>query len=272
MSGHYDRLIRQTEDALVQGAQNLLVGSTREIRAPNAPGKQCVPGDQLLFERKVNTNASFGVAGCVDDLSFDLSGAYAIGLPNAAIDFDFPRSRHADPRRLHIEHLQQCIVILVQENGCPGCGAQLCRTADMIDVGVRDDDLLDLELVLVDEPENLSDVVPGIDDDGLARRLVANDGAVALQRANGKDLVDHNDILVVRRATEFAQQKRSSSRGDSFGNLEYATSKDSAAMPGLTEAGVDSQAANSYCSASRPTVPIPKNSTRRYAERQKSRA
>jgi hypothetical protein len=35
------------------------------------------------------------------------------------------------------------------------------------------------------------DIVAGIDHDGLARELVAEDGAVALQQADGKDLVNH---------------------------------------------------------------------------------
>jgi hypothetical protein len=38
-------------------------------------------------------------------------------------------------------------------------------------------------------------LVAGIDDDGLARLLVAQNGAVALQRADGKGLDDHGSIL-----------------------------------------------------------------------------
>ena len=40
-----------------------------------------------------------------------------------------------------------------------------------------------------------ADLVAGIDDDGFAGFLVAQDGAVALQRADGKGLEDHGFIV-----------------------------------------------------------------------------
>jgi len=65
----------------------------------------------------------------------------------------------------------------------------------VVDVGVSDNDLFDLEVVLADEREQIFDVVAGIDDHGFARRLVADDGAVALQRADGENFVDHGSIV-----------------------------------------------------------------------------
>ena len=50
---------------------------------------------------------------------------------------------------------------------------------------------LTVRLCLRDEGEYVLNLVPRIDDHGLARGLVANDGTVALQRADGKDFVDH---------------------------------------------------------------------------------
>jgi len=38
----------------------------------------------------------------------------------------------------------------------------------VVDVGVGDDDLLDLQVVLLDQRNDLFDVVTGIDDDGFA--------------------------------------------------------------------------------------------------------
>ena len=61
----------------------------------------------------------------------------------------------------------------------------------MVDVGVGDDDLLDGELVLCEQGNDAGDVVAGIDDEGLAGGFVAEDGAVALEHADGKDFVDH---------------------------------------------------------------------------------
>ena len=56
---------------------------------------------------------------------------------------------------------------------------------DVVDVGVGYEDLTDGELVLVEESEDAGDVVAGIDDDGLAGGFVAEDGAVALEEADG---------------------------------------------------------------------------------------
>jgi hypothetical protein len=64
----------------------------------------------------------------------------------------------------------------------------------VIDVGVSDDDLLHFQLVLADDGENVFNVVARIDDHGLVRGLIADDRAVTLQRAYGKDLVDHDSF------------------------------------------------------------------------------
>ncbi len=66
-----------------------------------------------------------------------------------------PGRAHADPRGLLIEHFEQVIIVLVEQNGSAGCGTKFHRSADMIDVGVGDDDLFDLQIVLADESERM---------------------------------------------------------------------------------------------------------------------
>ena len=99
---------------------------------------------------------------------------------------------HAEPRSLHVEHLQQRVVILIEQDRRAGQRAQLHRSADVIDVGVGDDDLLHLQFMLADDGENVFNVVARIDDHGFMRGLIADDRAVALQRADGKDLMYHS--------------------------------------------------------------------------------
>lgn len=65
----------------------------------------------------------------------------------------------------------------------------------MVDVRVRDDDMLHLQVVFADDGEYVVDVVAGVDDHRFTRSLVANNRAVALQRADGKNLVDHIGIV-----------------------------------------------------------------------------
>src|SRR6266536_2472184 len=62
-------------------------------------------------------------------------------------------------------------------------------------MGVCDHNLFDLEVVFADERENFLNVVARVDDQGFASGFVANDGAVALQRADGENFVDHGFIV-----------------------------------------------------------------------------
>jgi hypothetical protein len=48
---------------------------------------------------------------------------------------------------------------------------------------------------LPDDGKNIVHVVARIDDHGFVRSFIANHGAVTLQRADGKDLMDHDLIF-----------------------------------------------------------------------------
>ena len=65
----------------------------------------------------------------------------------------------------------------------------------MIDVSVGDDDLAQVEAMLLQPGENLWNVISRIDNDGFTRNLVAQDGAVAMERADWKAFKDHDYIL-----------------------------------------------------------------------------
>jgi hypothetical protein len=65
----------------------------------------------------------------------------------------------------------------------------------MINVGVRNDDLLYLQIVFLDQGENVVNVIARIDDHGLVRSFVADNRAVALERTDGNNFVDHRSIV-----------------------------------------------------------------------------
>ena len=50
---------------------------------------------------------------------------------------------------------------------------------------------LTVSLWVAEQGQDSGDVVAGVDDDGFVGGFVSEDGAVALQRADGEDLVDH---------------------------------------------------------------------------------
>jgi hypothetical protein len=98
---------------------------------------------------------------------------------------------------LRVEHFQKCVIVLVEQDECAGGGAEFHGSSDVIDVGMGDDDLLDLQVVLADHREDVINIISRVDDHGFAGGLVADDGAVALQRADGEDFVDHGFIVQI---------------------------------------------------------------------------
>ena len=69
------------------------------------------------------------------------------------------------------------------------------RSAYVVDVSVGDDNLPQSETMLLQPGEDLRNVVSGIDDEGVMRTLIAQDGANAAQRSDGKTFEDHVPIL-----------------------------------------------------------------------------
>src|SRR5208337_3783439 len=91
--------------------------------------------------------------------------------------------------------------LFVQKDGRTGEPLELERAAYVVDVGVGDENLLELEAELGKAALNAADFVAGIDDDGLTGLFVAQDGAVAGERADGEGLQDHG--LIVRLTTSY---------------------------------------------------------------------
>ena len=190
-----DGFVRQSQDGVVQGAEDFLHGAAGEIGAADGASEEGVAGDELLLGGEVETDATFGVAGSVEDIGGEGSGGDGFSGGDAAVDFDFAGGGDADPLGLNVEHFEQGMVILVEQNGSPGRGAELHGSADVVDVSVSDDDLLDLKLVLLDESLDVFDVIAGVDDHGFAGGFIADNGAIAAERAYGEDFVDHRYIV-----------------------------------------------------------------------------
>ncbi len=91
------------------------------------------------------------------------------------------------------------LIVLVHQHRRAGGGFELRGAADVIDMGVGDDDRLHAQRMLLQNRENVVDVVAGVDHQRFARLLVAEDRAIALQHANGQDFVDHMWIKWDRR-------------------------------------------------------------------------
>ena len=135
------------------------------------------------------------MAGCMDDL-----GGIAVEADEQAVAEVFVRrsgfgSINAEPTGLFSHDFELGQVVFIHEDGGTGELFEFEGAADVVDVGVGDENLLELEAEGVEAASDAADFVAGIDDDGFASFLVSQDGAVALQRANGEGFEDHGFIL-----------------------------------------------------------------------------
>jgi len=190
--------VRQGHERIAEGAQDFLHGAAGEVGAADRSCEESVAGDQFLVGREVEADTAFGVAGGVQDVGGDGSSGDGFSGGDAMIDFDFSGRAHADPRGLLVEHFQKSVIVLVEQDGSAGEGAELHGSADVVDVGVGDDDVLDLEIVFLEESKNIFEIIAGIDDHGFAGGFVSDDGAVALQGADREYFVDHGTIVASR--------------------------------------------------------------------------
>ncbi len=194
MAGDDHGVIRECEHGVVQRAQDFLHRSAGQVGASDGAGEESVAGDQFLVGGKIEADAAFRVSGRVQDAGAERARGDGFSALDILIDNDRARWGHADPVGLLVEHFQQSIVILVQQDGRSRGRAQLHGSADVVDVGMGDHDLLDLQIVLADDGQHVVNIVAGIDHHGFARCVVADDRAIALQRAHLDDFVDHNCV------------------------------------------------------------------------------
>ena len=127
----------------------------------------------------------------MDDLARQAGEADGESVLGTHVRRRYLGGRNPQPTRLHLHGVEQTQILLVEKYRRPGCCLQQGRPTNVVDMGMRNDDLAQGEAVLPQPGENLGNVVTRIDDDGLMGSLVAQDGAVAAQWPNGKGLKDH---------------------------------------------------------------------------------
>ena len=193
MPRNHDRLIRQGQYFLVQRLDDLLEGSAGKVGAADAAREQRVSGNQLVLGWKIKANAAFGVSRRVQNIRFQASSRQRIRVAGALVNLYGPGRSDANPSGLNVHHLEQRLVVLIQKNGRSGRGPQLHRSTNMVDMRVGDNNLLDFEIVFANQRQYVFDIIAGINDHPFARSLIADDRAIALQRADGDDFMNHDE-------------------------------------------------------------------------------
>lgn len=113
------------------------------------------------------------MTGSVDDLGGIVFETDVLAVIERLVRRGGLGSFYAEPRGLRGHHLQEGQIILIEENGCAGEGFKFERAANMIDVSVGDEDLLEGETESSEAAVDAADFVARVDDDGFAGFLVA---------------------------------------------------------------------------------------------------
>ena len=93
---------------------------------------------------------------------------------------------HAKHLALHFQVVPQKLIILMQVQRSTGLFLQLAGSQEMIKVSMGVDNAHHLQAQRIKARQNQLVIAAGVDDDGFFSDRVANDGAVALQRADGE--------------------------------------------------------------------------------------
>jgi len=113
------------------------------------------------------------------------------------VNLHLRRGGDAEPTGLEVEHIELGAIAFVHIDRRARQRAQLRRSGHVIDVAVSNDDGLRLELMAVEDGRDLGNIVSGIDNNRLMRFLVAENRAIAVQRADREYNMQHGGIYMV---------------------------------------------------------------------------
>lgn len=189
-------LVGQSQQTRMNGVDDLFEAAAGKVCAADAAGKESVASEDHLKRRKVEANGSLSVTRSVDNLGWVVGEADSLAIGEDLVGRSGFWSGDAKPGCLLVHHLEQRQVVFVEVDGGAGKALEPESAANVVDVGVCDEDLGEFEAVIGEALMNAGDLIAGINDDGFARGFVGEDGAVALQRADGESLENHVLILV----------------------------------------------------------------------------
>ncbi len=191
MAGDDGGVIGQGEKTLVDGAEKLAGVAAGQVGSADRAGEEGVPGEEERLSGDVETDAAFGVAGGMKDGAGEASDGDEFAIFEGVVGGRDGGGGDAEPAGLNVHHFDQREIVLVVEDGGAGELLEAMGAGDVVDVSVGDDDFFDSEAVGGEDGDDARDVVAWINDNGFVGGLVSKDGAVALQRTDGEDLVDH---------------------------------------------------------------------------------
>ena len=173
-------------------AQDFVVRPAPQVRTADASLEQGVTTENLLLlARKVEGEAARRMSGRVQDLQNMRPEAQSVTLFQELIHIHNTRREEAQPFRLQGQVLVEWQVARMHQDSGSRGAFQLLEATHMVDMRVRGDDVLGPQLVPAQHFLDTFNLVPRVNDDGLAGLFITHDGTVAGQYSHGKNLVNH---------------------------------------------------------------------------------
>lgn len=159
------------------------------MRGGMRAARRRIGGRSLVTMADDEADAAGSVAGGMEDVRRIASPANGGAFLDEILDGSALRSGNSEPLRLDVEMAIKLDIAFVDEDGRAGGAVKTGEAADMVNVGVGADDGADFQIVAEQNFEDALDFVSGVHDDGFAGRRIAQDGAIALEQADGDDFV-----------------------------------------------------------------------------------
>ncbi len=191
MTANDFHVVIECEQFGLDGTQYLVMIPTWQVSPPDRVQEQSVARHELVFRWNQETDTSLSVTGRVKDGKGRARQLQRIAVPQARVDLDVPGLLHAEPGSLVAQPVDQHQIPVVHVHRSARELAQLARSANVVDVGMRDGDPPDRQPMPVQDGPYPLNLVPRIDNDRLTGRHITEDQAVALQWTDRKNLQNH---------------------------------------------------------------------------------
>lgn len=163
-----------------------------KIRAADRSLKESVAGDDAVGLGNVEADAGGGVAWSLESLQFVAADFQNVAFRKRVFNVGHLYGRKTKKSGLLADGFVERDFAGVHVSFDAEGGFRLGKCADMVQVGVGDQDGLDLYLQLVDGGKNDARFIAGIDQKGFARVLVGENAAILLEVKPHRDyLVNH---------------------------------------------------------------------------------
>lgn len=183
---------REREQFLADGAEELSVVAAGQIGAADGTFEESIAGDDAARFGDIKAHASGGMAGGFEGAECVAAEGEDIAFGQGPLDGGEFNGRQAKEGGLVADGLVEGEFAGVHVDFDAEGGFGLGEGADVVQVGVGDEDGLDADVELVDGGKNDAGFVTGIDEESFAGVLVGQHAAILLEVKTHRDyLVNH---------------------------------------------------------------------------------